>query len=683
MRIDAGMSAMNPDDWLQSACEYLTRPEHWSVSDLHRARMKWMLTHSRLGYTNGLRRLAWTAVLLNKHILVENKRPVLAMPLEIAKADVHLENIDAVIGVNRGQFVCMCEDERRKSVFECYVRSVGGGWNESRHAFALKWHPNSIRAIETLQRHGFNLTPQAEGALAELRDKVEEKTALSRAAGAEFHVPGLVGEPYPYQQAGIQYIATTKRVLIGDEMGLGKTLQALGGVQALQAWPAFVGTLASVKDGWVRECRKWLPHVDCYLYEGRTGKPRYFPAENPPEDGTRPALHVCNYDIIPHRLQELESINFQAVIYDEGHLLKNKKSKRTMAAAAIGHRKPVRLVLTGTPVENRPAELMTVLGLLGRMDDVGGFQYFTHHYLGAERKKVGKDKYIWTFGKPRHLPELHEKMRATFYLRRLCKDVDKERPASIITRVPITLPPAGKAAYDAAKADIKAWLAAKAPLRPEEAKRIEAAPPELREFVRGQVITEAAERLDGMELLQRLGVLRQVLATAKAPVVVEWLDHFAEDNKLVFFGHHRSAVRGLAPALTRHNPLIIDGDTPTNQRTDIVKQFTHDPERRILLANFIAAGTGLDGLQHAASHLVCAEWPWTPAKLRQAVARLERTGQKHTVHQWHLYVPGTVDDESLELLADKAENCDALIDGDGAQVQAEAFRRARRMVGNL
>ncbi|NBT30693.1 MAG: hypothetical protein EBT13_01985, partial [Rhodobacteraceae bacterium] len=256
-------------------------------------------------------------------------------------------------------------------------------------------------------------------------------------------------------------------------------------------------TLASVKDGWVRECRKWLPHVDCYLYEGRTGKPRYFPAENPPEDGTRPALHVCNYDIIPHRVQELESIDFQAVIYDEGHLLKNKKSKRTQAATMIGHRKPVRLVLTGTPVENRPAELMTVLGLLGRMNDVGGFQYFTHHYLGAQRKKVGKEKYIWTFGKPKHLPELHEKMRATFYLRRLCKDVDKERPASIITRVPITLPPAGKAAYDAAKADIKAWLAAKAPLRPEEAKRIEAAPAELREFVRGQVITEAAERLDG------------------------------------------------------------------------------------------------------------------------------------------------------------------------------------------
>jgi SWI/SNF-related matrix-associated actin-dependent regulator of chromatin subfamily A-like protein 1 len=455
-------------------------------------------------------------------------------------------------------------------------------------------------------------------------------------------------------------------------MGLGKTLQALAAVQHLSAWPCGVVTLATVKDCWKNEVAKWLPGVACHVWSGKTGAPEV----HGPADAER-VVHVINYDILPARLAEWLELGLSSVVFDESHSCRNGKSKRTKAARELAKRKPVRFCLTGTPSGNAPVELLPQLQMLGRLDDLGGFNHFTTRYLGAKKMTYG-----WDMSGAKNLGELHEKLRSVCFLRRRKEQVQTELPESIVTKVPIALSLSGKADYNAALKDVKSWIAARAPLKPEFLRSIEGLTPELQEFRKGEEIAAAMERIDGMELLHQFGVLRHACLKAKLPSIVEWLLHHAEGEKLVLFGHHRAGLRDLLPALADVKPLIIDGSVSTGKRAGIMSEFSKK-RHRIMLANYQAAGTGLDGLQHCAHHFVCADWPWTPHTLRQAGSRLDRQGQKNTVMQWHLYAPGTIDDDSLELLAEKATTADAITDGDNASRQAEAFRRARVLGGKL
>ena len=119
------------------------------------------------------------------------------------------------------------------------------------------------------QTAGFVLTRDTAALVERIRAEAGRTAALSRSAAGSFTVEGAAGSPWPYQQAGIQYLVEKKRAFLADEMGLGKTMQALLAVQALAAWPACVVTLASCKGGWAAECGRWLPGVRVVQWEGR------------------------------------------------------------------------------------------------------------------------------------------------------------------------------------------------------------------------------------------------------------------------------------------------------------------------------------------------------------------------------------------------------------------------------
>lgn len=566
--------------------------------------------------------------------------------------------------------------ERADAVADTLTRTLPGcKWEPTLRAMRI---PGNLMVVESLRKmamEGFEFCESADRLCEEVAQAAAERAKTSRAPTGHFRIEGLLGALRPYQQAGVEFATRTGCALIGDDMGLGKTAQALATVQALQAWPAVVVTIASVTLGWEAEAHKWLSGVRCVHWEGRTGTPA---GADPVSDDDH-VLHIVNYANLSYRLDELLAVNPRAVIFDESHHLKSGKSARTLAALALARRRPVRLLLSGTPVLNNPAELLPQLQILGSkvMTALGGWSHITSRYIAKKMKQFAKGKVGWDFSGSAHLPEFHERLRATCLLRRTKDQVLPELPPRIVTHVPLGMSPDGWTRYETAAKDIQGWLAAKAAVDPAWETTIAHLGAEEREYARAARYAEAIDRLDGMELLLKLGTLRQVAAEGKLPLAVEWCRELCAARKLVVFAHHKTVVRGLAAALrTDCGALLIDGETSAEQRQARVRSFVASPDCRMLSVSITAGGTGLDGLQHAAGDVAFLEYPWTPASLDQASSRVHRMGQPGTVHEWHLLARGTVDDDLAALLDVKAEMSATITDGIKPRQTAIAKGRA-------
>jgi SNF2 family DNA or RNA helicase len=260
------------------------------------------------------------------------------------------------------------------------------------------------------------------------RERVEQRISdaveavhASHAADADIHVAGLAGELLPFQKAAVAYSVRAHRVLIGDEMGLGKTVEALAIIKAANAFPALVVCPATLKLNWRREAEKWLPIKRVAVLGGQNGT-------------TEGDIVIINYDVLGRFAAKLKTRGFKGIIFDESHYAKNHKAQRTAHCKQLASGIPVRLCLTGTPVLNRPAELISQLQLLDRLDDLGGFWNFAERYCDAHKNRWG-----WDFSGASNLDELNERLRATCYIRRTKAEVLPELPAKRRCIVPVEI----------------------------------------------------------------------------------------------------------------------------------------------------------------------------------------------------------------------------------------------------
>ena len=212
---------------------------------------------------------------------------------------------------------------------------------------------------------------------------------------------------HPFQRAGVRYALERRRTFIADEQGLGKTVQALATLELDDAFPAAVVCPASMKLTWERETHIWLPNRTVAVLDGRTG-------DTWSGDAAKADIVVFNYDILEAHLAELAARGLRALILDESHYVKNPRARRTKAALELAERLPadaLRLGLTGTPILNRPEELVAQLRVLGRLQDFGSGARLTRRFRAA-----GSDD------------RLHWNLRAHCYVRRTKKQVLPQLP---------------------------------------------------------------------------------------------------------------------------------------------------------------------------------------------------------------------------------------------------------------
>jgi SWI/SNF-related matrix-associated actin-dependent regulator 1 of chromatin subfamily A len=454
--------------------------------------------------------------------------------------------------------------------------------------------------------------------------------AASKSVDADIEVPGLAGELLPYQKAGIKYAASARRAFIADEMGLGKTLQAMATVEYLASqgedvFPCIVVCPPSLVLNWRKEWNKFFPARRVDVVTNRKSFPIGY------------EVLVVGYSNI-YSLQT-QLVSHKSYIFDESHYCKTPTSQRTKAAKKIVKSAPPAapvILLTGTPVTNRPAEYAPQLEMLGQIDKFGGLWGFYRRYCAAYRDRWGQ----WNFDGNSHLDELNDKLRSTCYIRRVKTQVMKELPPVVHNEVLVDGAAEPMKVYRKAEADIVAYLV-------ERAKEIAA---ELGLSVKSAAV-QARFKAENQEHLVRISVLRKLAARAKMAVAHELIQsHIDEGRKVVVAAHHREIVDEVA---SKYGGLKIQGSMTVEAVEEAKAKFQELPveEAPVIVLSIQAAKTG--HTLTAAQNIMFLELPWTPADLDQTIARCHRIGQVGSVTSTYLLTEGTIDEEIYETIRRK------------------------------
>jgi SWI/SNF-related matrix-associated actin-dependent regulator 1 of chromatin subfamily A len=429
---------------------------------------------------------------------------------------------------------------------------------------------------------------------------------------------------FPHQIDGVAFLLGRRRAILADDMGLGKTRQSIVSLRHLTpGGQRLVVCPASVKRNWAREIAIVAPDSPVLVIEGTA------PAAPTAE------WVVINYDILGRHIDQLLSVPWAALVFDEAHYLKNHTSARSKvarqltAAAAAANRTLAVQLLTGTPLTSRPRDLFVLLQLaahpLGR-----SFLAFAKRYCAAE-----KGEYGWKTGGASNIEELTVQLHGVM-LRRSKDDV-LALPPKLRTWLPVDVP-----SGTGARAIKKVFeLLSGKDSRPAPARDVE-----LRR--RGKLLAFLVEA-------------RQALALAKAAATLDFVrGAIDQGEKVIVFSCFDGPIQKFARELGS-TAVVVTGKTPAAERQPIVDRFQSDPEVRVLVANIIAGGTGLN--LTAATQVVFNDLDWVPTNHWQAEDRAYRIGQTRTVNVTYFVARDTIDDFVQAVLETKAALVNAIVDG--------------------
>ena len=443
---------------------------------------------------------------------------------------------------------------------------------------------------------------------------------------------GFTYEPRDYQLEALGYALDKGNIINGDDVGLGKTFESIMYAETTNSFPCLVVVPASVKYNWLE---KWLEITDnkrsVSVIESKETKTR--------KNDWSADVVVINYDIIGKKqgkgatvkFEELIKTNWEMIIFDEAHFLKEKSSQRAMAAKKITKDNDAKIqMLTGTAVMSRPVELWNLLVLAKRDKQIANdWMQFITRYCGGYRGKFG-----WVTDGATNTLELNRKLREVCYIRREKRDVLSELPD--ITKQVIQMPITNKTKIKRAVNDLIQYIME----------------------TKGQ---ESAEKAQEAEHLVALSLLRKLAIEGKMKAIELYLRDWkqAENGKLLIFGIHRVGLEYLS---TKFKSMLIAGGVSSIKKQGIVKEWISN-EDTFLFANMQSAGTGVDGLQNVCSNMLILELPWRPSDLVQAIGRLDRSGQKSSTTVSFMLSDETIDSEMYEMLSNKEQVTEAVNKG--------------------
>lgn len=436
-------------------------------------------------------------------------------------------------------------------------------------------------------------------------------------------------EPYPYQREGILFGLEKRRLIIGDEPGLGKTLQSIGIADCANAYPCLVICPASLKINWQREFEKFTDKKALVLDNStRTTWPYLL------QMGMY-QIAIVNYESLrkyfvwdikangSFRLKDVvfcpEINRFRSVIIDESHRVKDPGAQQTIFTKGITTGKPYIVLLSGTPVVNRPHDLVAQLSIMDRLKEFGG-----------------RGKFLSDYGeKDSDLSELSRQLYEKCMIRREKKTVLTDLPDK--TRVDLYVDISNREEYDVAENDLRRYL--------EE--YTECTDVEIRRKMR-------------MKALVKFMTLRSLSAKGKVKQAVDFIKtHLANDKPLVVFCSYHDIV----DALKKQFPKAV---TITGRESLVEKQAAVDSfqggHSKLAICSIKAAGVGLT--LTASSSVAFVEFPWTYADCCQCEDRCHRIGQKENVTCYYLLGERTIDHKLYQIIQDKKSIANQILGAD-------------------
>jgi SWI/SNF-related matrix-associated actin-dependent regulator 1 of chromatin subfamily A len=452
-------------------------------------------------------------------------------------------------------------------------------------------------------------------ALRLVRDAIPEAPALRAADKPSGPTPAHL---LPHQHEAHAHFATVNGVL-ADAPGLGKTRTALAIALDCDGAILIVGPKFT-RAVWERELREVYGERLAH-FEGRDA--------SAPIDWDEARVWFVHFDVLDAWQGRIYS-RFAFAIVDEAHYARDAKSRRGRATAAVVGTVPRRLLLTGTPLVNKPAELWHLLTLATGPGTWGPLLDFRRRYCGAMH-----DGYGWRDGDASNLGELHARMGA-YYLRRTEHDLAVPMPGFARTTVAASLGEQAQA-YHAALAGV------------DVAALVEA-------VVRGYA---------SRDVLGQLGRIRKLTSRAKLAATADYVTALLDANEsVVVFTHERETARLLASKVDAQQarsgfaasptPLVLTGDLDEEARTEGVAKFQREATQRpmLLAATYGALGVGVT--LTAARHVVLHDLDWTFAAILQAEKRVHRLSQTRPVTSAWVLADESIDTVIARVLLRKA-----------------------------
>lgn len=551
-------------------------------------------------------------------------------------------------------------DERTKSYFLAFsydpylvtlIKQIGGAtWDDEARLWKVV-DPSPVSAKQLLdfaELCDFEYDAKVLFHLEALITEGAQTIFDSMADRSSFKIQGLAKKPYEFQLAGIEFAIKHKKVIIGDQMGLGKTIQAIGVVTHMGLYPAIVVCPAILKPNWQREILAWSSDVQEKNIHTISGRRNYVLPQS--------RWFIINYDVLLWWVELLRKINPRAIIFDEIHYAKTSTSSRGKASRALASGTEYILGLSGTPILNRPVELVNPLRILGRMDELGGRTFFERRYCEAGKDNFGR----WNVNGAAHLKELNDRLRSTgILIRRLKKDVLKDLPSKLPPSIiPIQL--TNEAEYRKAERDLSKWLGERATEDEDFKKSIRHLKPieQVKAISARQKQAEFRARKNEERI--KFLALKRLATEGKWEGVKEHVNNFLQSGeKLVLFGwfldtQHRSVVEW-------PQALHALGDDTNEQRQEAIDRFQDDENAKLLVCSLSAVGIGIT--LTAAHHVAFIELGWTPAEHDQAEDRLHRIGQKFPVNVYYYVGVDTIEEDIVDIIDRKRRIIGPAIDG--------------------
>ena len=467
----------------------------------------------------------------------------------------------------------------------------------------------------------------------------------------------------PYQKQGFNWLAFLHRFglngILADDMGLGKTLQTLAMVQKAKELgqgnrPSLVICPTSVVTNWQAEAEKFFANCPVILYTGshravhRQAIRRRL--KRPPSSLAGP-LVVTSFDIARRDSKLLSQIPWLYVVVDEGHNIKNPSAKRTKAIKAIPGEH--RLVLTGTPIQNKLEELWSL------------FDFAMPGFLGTRtgfRNKYGSyDEINWDA--VRQGPSsLKERIRP-FVLRRLKESVATDLPSKIVVDQ--------KVALSALQVDLYKRVLASADYR-RVLQEIDAKGVQRAKVLILKVYTTLRSICNHPALAKEeySGGPVNYDDSGKLECLKELMEEIVEGEHRTLLFCQSTQMLNIIERFFRQwqfSFLRLDGTTPPPLRSDLVRQFNGTPAIQSFLISTRAGGTGLN--LTGADTVIFYDHDWNPANDHQAQDRAYRIGQTKPVTVYRLISQGTIEENILQRQELKRTLADGIIgrDEDGFQ----------------
>jgi SWI/SNF-related matrix-associated actin-dependent regulator 1 of chromatin subfamily A len=439
---------------------------------------------------------------------------------------------------------------------------------------------------------------------------------------------------FDYQHVGVAYalVATRygKGCFVCDEQGLGKTRQAIVAAMARGSRKILVICKASLKGNWEREVRRCAPAWSVQVLGGTNAFETFAQCV------------IINYDILAAWVDGLIAEKFDTIIVDESHYVKSlgtksKPVQRTVAALKLAEearkRQAMILMLTGTPLLNRPVELVTQLEMMGCLRDIAPRPYkgdTLYHWEGSFKFTYcgpTNNGYGVKFDGASNLDRLNMLLRSNCFVRRLRNEVlDMEDTHRI--QVPLSLNGA------------------------------------LDDYYRIERTFQAKN--ENSFYLELLTALRIAAGVAKIPAAISWCADFVEENpdkKLVVWAWHVEVQRQLASSLNKAGikATYFAGAKDVEKAKD---EF-NEGDVQVLVCSLQAHREGhtLVGNGHDVTDCVFIEQPWHPGAVSQAEDRINRIGQLEPVFAHTLVAQNTVDEDLAELIQKKWKTFRAAADG--------------------